>query len=37
MDLAGEEASDDQILLNCEAQHRYLAWRAEKVGTLCSY
>ncbi|KAI8526114.1 hypothetical protein RHMOL_Rhmol13G0284000 [Rhododendron molle] len=30
MDLAGEEASDDQILLNCEAQHRYLAWRAEK-------
>ncbi|XP_058199199.1 phytochromobilin:ferredoxin oxidoreductase, chloroplastic isoform X2 [Rhododendron vialii] len=30
MDLAGEEASDDQILHNCEAQHRYLAWRAEK-------
>ncbi|KAF7119822.1 hypothetical protein RHSIM_Rhsim13G0216400 [Rhododendron simsii] len=30
MDLAGEEASADQILHNCEAQHRYLAWRAEK-------
>lgn len=30
MDLAGEEASDNQILHNCEAQHRYLAWRAEK-------
>ncbi|KAF9595157.1 hypothetical protein IFM89_037586 [Coptis chinensis] len=30
MDQAREEKDDSRILLNCEAQHKYLTWRAEK-------
>ncbi|KAM7272279.1 hypothetical protein ACFE04_026942 [Oxalis oulophora] len=30
MDEAKEETNTTQILNNCEAQHRYLTWRAEK-------
>uniref|UniRef100_A0A5B7BHH8 Phytochromobilin:ferredoxin oxidoreductase n=1 Tax=Davidia involucrata TaxID=16924 RepID=A0A5B7BHH8_DAVIN len=37
MDDAAEETDTSQIICNCEAQHRYLIWRAEKVGALCSY
>lgn len=30
MDQAVEETDVSQIMCNCEAQHRYLTWRAEK-------
>ena len=31
MDEAEEEDNESRIICNREAQHRYLAWRAEKV------
>jgi hypothetical protein len=31
MDQAVVETNASQIQHNCEAQHRYLTWRAEKV------
>lgn len=31
MDQAVEGIEVSQIMCNCEAQHRYLTWRAEKV------
>lgn len=30
MEQASEETSASEIISNCEAQHRYLTWRAEK-------
>ncbi|THG18524.1 hypothetical protein TEA_015222 [Camellia sinensis var. sinensis] len=30
MEQASEETSASEIICNCEAQHRYLTWRAEK-------
>lgn len=33
MDQAVEETDVSQIMCNCEAQHRYLTWRAEKVSS----
>lgn len=35
MDQAVEGTDVSQIMCNCEAQHRYLTWRAEKV-VLCN-
>lgn len=32
MDKASEDTDIPQITSNLEAQHRYLTWRAEKVG-----
>lgn len=32
MDRSDEETDSSQIARNCEAQHRYLTWRSEKVG-----
>lgn len=32
MDHASAETEDSRIMVNLEAQHKYLTWRAEKVG-----
>jgi hypothetical protein len=37
IDEAIEEKNESLVSLNCEAQHRYLTWRAEKVSCVNSH